>query len=166
MEFVELIAYFIGDIKPDGLEVVLASKSSKERKKSKHPEELSSFINTGFTAETRRQRSMELSISKLLHVVGERLPRRARTRVAILRSMLSNKRVPCSIYVLTDGAWTGHRNTETCGVDIPIRGLMDQMHAQGSRRTDVAIQFVQFGTDPVGHSRLEYLNNSIAIDPR
>lgn len=65
---------------------------------------------------------------------------------------------PQSIFVLTDGRW-GRSTSGACGVDWPIKRLIDAMKDKKLDRTHVMIQFIRYGDDEQGIRRLEHLDN-------
>ncbi|KAH6893037.1 hypothetical protein B0T10DRAFT_457151 [Thelonectria olida] len=66
---------------------------------------------------------------------------------------------PTSLFVLTDGIWE-HRTRSLGGnAERSIRTCMDMMKNQDMGPRDFCIQFVRFGDDRVGESRLTYLDD-------
>lgn len=90
--------------------------------------------------------------------------------LAILRPKLSELKDvdsrrsyrPISIYILTDGAWTGNNDAKT-----PILEAIEVLRANGLHRSTIGISFISFddGADvPENLSELDELGNSDGRD--
>ncbi|KAF5010237.1 hypothetical protein FDECE_3596 [Fusarium decemcellulare] len=65
---------------------------------------------------------------------------------------------PTSVLILTDGIWEGGDELGG-GLEANISRVVKQMEKKGIPRTGFTIQFVSFGNDPAGISRLKYLDD-------
>ncbi|KAH6997700.1 hypothetical protein BKA56DRAFT_6429 [Ilyonectria sp. MPI-CAGE-AT-0026] len=63
-----------------------------------------------------------------------------------------------TIFVFTDGRW-GLDEEPAGGVENPIRNLVNKIQQKGLGRTQVSLQFIQFGNDEMGKRYLPYLDN-------
>jgi len=70
-----------------------------------------------------------------------------------------NKHKPLSLYILTDGVWEAD-----CNPDATIRSLVKKLVDLGYTRQQVGIQFISFGDDPTGLSRLNHLDSGLDLD--
>jgi hypothetical protein len=64
-----------------------------------------------------------------------------------------------TLLVFSNGVWDEDVPTNGRGVENPIVKTVNQMLTRGIDRVDLAIQFVRFGSDPYGVSRLEHMDN-------
>jgi hypothetical protein len=62
-----------------------------------------------------------------------------------------------SVYVLTTGVWQ-KRPRPVCGVDEPIRNVVCKLNENKHLDTRVGVQFIHFGDDAIGASRVAYLD--------
>lgn len=60
---------------------------------------------------------------------------------------------PLSLYILTDGVWEGKSDPRK-----PIQKLVQTLVGWRMDKAQVGIQFINFGNDPVGLQRLQYLD--------
>ena len=66
------------------------------------------------------------------------------------------RRKPLSLYVFTDGNWQHGSD----GV-APVRILVEEINSKKLPKDRVGIQFIQFGKDPEGTKRLNYLDSGL-----
>jgi len=66
-----------------------------------------------------------------------------------------------SIFILTDGVWEAN-DKPGGGVENSIETLASIMRRRGLTRTHFGLQFVQFGKEEVGTSRMRYLDNELS----
>lgn len=74
-----------------------------------------------------------------------------------LSRRLHSRKKPLTIMVLTDGSW-GAGLPGAGGVQEPISVVINTMKSRKIPRTEVMIQFLQFGNDPDGEEYLKYLD--------
>jgi hypothetical protein len=91
------------------------------------------------------------------HLVDDVIIRRLPSGGSERRFSFSSKK-PISIFILTDGRW-GRDQLAACGVEKPIRKLMNEIMERKLNRTQVMIQFIRFGNDEDGIRHLEYLDD-------
>jgi len=77
-----------------------------------------------------------------------------------LVSNFQKRRRRTSIFILTDGIWEPN-NARGGGVENSIRSLANSMKQHNMARTTIGLQFVQFGNDKVGTSRMRYLDDEL-----
>lgn len=64
-----------------------------------------------------------------------------------------------SVYVFTDGDWGDARESrDACGVERPVRGLIEELKKRRLDRTQVSLHFVRFGDKENGRLHLERLD--------
>lgn len=71
-----------------------------------------------------------------------------------------NEKRGVNIYVLTDGVWQ-ERPQPFCGVENPIKTMVEKLEAHYSLGYHVGIEFISFGSDPVGIQRLKQLDSKL-----
>ncbi|KAL2189195.1 hypothetical protein L209DRAFT_682575 [Thermothelomyces heterothallicus CBS 203.75] len=65
-----------------------------------------------------------------------------------------------SIYVLTDGNWgPADCGGDACGVERPVRRLIEELRKRGLDRTQVSLHFIRFGNKENGRKHLERLDD-------
>lgn len=67
-----------------------------------------------------------------------------------------------TIYVFTDGVWQDR--PDLCGVEEPIKTIVDKLNSEGMMKCHVGIQFIRFGTHTLGGSRLKRLDSRLRRD--
>ncbi|KAM0204923.1 hypothetical protein ACHAPQ_003775 [Fusarium lateritium] len=74
-----------------------------------------------------------------------------------------NPKYPTSVLVLTDGVWE-RGPIQDSGVEESISRVIRRMDEKGVRDTDFTFQFVSFGNNPDGLSRLRYLDDEAVFE--
>ena len=74
----------------------------------------------------------------------------------ILLNILSKPLKPLSLYVLTDGIWEPE-----CDPAPLIRSFVLQLVDLRKLQSQVGVQFISFGKDPIGRKRMEQLDLSL-----
>lgn len=95
---------------------------------------------------------MEFSLSTILEKVKKRLS--------------SWHQRETSIYILTDAVWDDPTERYLCGVENPIRSLVNEMCNKNIMRTHVSLQFILFGEKAVSKRRLKYLDDDLGKELR
>ena len=70
---------------------------------------------------------------------------------------LARKKV--SVYVFTDGNWGPVDSPAACGVERPVRRLIEELKKRRLDRTQVSLHFVRFGKEDNGRRHLERLDD-------
>ncbi|KAF9773689.1 hypothetical protein IL306_008448 [Fusarium sp. DS 682] len=79
----------------------------------------------------------------------------------VLERVFDGKEVkPTNIYIFTDGVW----EPGEAQVEFVIKRAIDFLAKRGQPPSTLMFQFIQFGHDPVGHSRLQYLDGDDIVD--
>lgn len=87
------------------------------------------------------------------------IDKRVLPKATSLKSIMGIPTKKISVYVFTDGDWGNEDGLQGAGgVETPIRKLLEKMLRKGVSRTDIVIQFVQFGTSDIGRRNLDYLD--------
>ncbi|VUC31584.1 unnamed protein product [Clonostachys rosea] len=66
-----------------------------------------------------------------------------------------------TLLVFTDGVWNSSREDGVMGADAPIESLIKHMKQSDIGRPNISIQFLRFGSEPVGIRRLESLDDDL-----
>lgn len=67
-----------------------------------------------------------------------------------------------SVYVLTDGIWQDSP-PPVCGVEQPIRHVVEKLDQNSHLDAMVGIQFIRFGEDPRGRDRMDLLDSKPSL---
>lgn len=137
----EALAYIVKRLDPDGIDIYFTT--SGEVGHGSHREKLLVQLDkTKFDGHTMME-------SALARVLGNK----KRWSTSFLNS---NKNDGKSIYVFTDGMWHGN-DDYLCGIPELIKRKVEKMDS----RAKLGIQFIQFGNDAVGTSRLKELDDGL-----
>lgn len=155
------MAFILGKADPDGLDVALTFESEKIEH-NRRTEKLVEFVEGRFQKGAQSRCFIGASLQALVNRILKDLPENAgeKQKSRIQRFMSSKKR-PVSLYVLTNGIWDPSAREGVCGAHIPIMQLMTELRNRNLERSQVAIQFIRFGDDPVGVKRLNGLDNLV-----
>ncbi|KAF2116786.1 hypothetical protein BDV96DRAFT_34877 [Lophiotrema nucula] len=150
------LAWFVKKVDRDGLELRSAIPVARNQNRWNH-------IKTSTDVEKIATGLRKYSKSNLTHIMDEILDtyraemnkeyhRRKQKWVSVAKLTPGLK--PMTIYVFTDGVW----EPRTDLTDTILR-TVDALKATQQPSTQVGIQFIQFGNDPVGTERMEKLDN-------
>ncbi|KAK0652661.1 hypothetical protein B0T16DRAFT_427050 [Cercophora newfieldiana] len=138
---------------PDQVELAFASQPRKVYK-AKRTKRLQKLVER---CEYRGDgHMMESRMGDLIdNVIIPRLPYR---RFGFNLNLLARKKV--SVYIFTDGDWGDERHHgDACGVERPVKRLIDELKRRRLDRTQVSLHFVRFGDKENGRKHLEHLDN-------
>ncbi len=98
---------------------------------------------------------METRIGELIDSVI--IPRLPYKMFGVNVNIFARKQV--SVYVFTDGDWGDASNSgNACGVERPVKRLIEELKRRRLDRTQVSLHFVQFGDKENGKLHLERLD--------
>jgi hypothetical protein len=137
----EALAYLVKELDPDGIEVHFTKSRSVGHRRHRN-KLLGLFDGVKFEG----QSSMEATLSRIL----EMPKRKSWSFPSLSRHSVKEK----SVIVLTDGKWLGNK------VDGMPELIKRQVTKAGSKRS-LGIQFIQFGDDDLGTSRLRELDDQL-----
>jgi hypothetical protein len=141
----ETLSYIVKNYSPDG--VGLHSTRSPITSRNKKTSELLKVVDE---AKVEGKTFIKHRLNMLL---GEEYGK------AMAASPDSAKRImPLSLYILTDGVWLPE-----CSADDPFIHLVDQLIKFKLGSSQVAVQFIRFGSDPKGLQRLNHLNSELKL---
>jgi hypothetical protein len=150
------LAHLVNQVDPDGIELFFTSDPDKGCKSlwpklpMFHRGEIKSLVDL---VNDRRNKvsenvcHMELSLSTILDQVKKKLSSRHQRET--------------SIYILTDAVWDDPMDNYACGVDNPIRSLVQEMRKKNVMRTRISLQFILFGNNELSKRRLKYLDDDL-----
>ncbi|CAM1507875.1 Fc.00g047230.m01.CDS01 [Cosmosporella sp. VM-42] len=81
----------------------------------------------------------------------------------IFNDKVIKKSRPTSVLVFTDGVWHPETRSSSGNVETSIRSVVSKMVKEVIDRTDFTIQFVRFGENKLGVSRLRYLDDDLKL---
>jgi hypothetical protein len=111
-----------------------------------------------FTISSTQDKNFKDSTPALKHV-SSITPHSVSNMTMRLNSILAKynlMRKPLSLYIFTDGNWQ-HGSDAIA----PIRNMVSRMNKHNFPKEKVGIQFIQFGDDPEGTERLNYLDSQL-----
>lgn len=155
------MTYVIKDVDEDGLQVLLTSDRVVKKWKRRESSGLVKYVRKNFNSGGSDSCRMELCLSRLLEYVFDHQSKRRRSSHLLSWAQRQTGHRGVIIYVLTTGRWTRECKDDNLsgGANNPIITLVNKMRTNGMNRTDIVLQFVQFGDDIIGQRRLEYLDN-------
>lgn len=157
----ENMMYILSQADPNGLDIILTSDPEK-MEHNKSPEKLLRFVDNNFHQGAVGHCFIERSLALLTQRIIENLPSGPGEKKRFM-SFNKSKGRPINVYVLTNGIWdpTVRDGARVCGADRPITQLIKELEKRNLHKSQVAIQFVRFGNDPVGIERLVYLDDGL-----
>lgn len=136
---------------PDQVELAFASRPQKIYKASRMKKLEKLVKNCEYRGEGDM---MEDRIGKLIdNTIIPRLPYR---KFGVNFNILARK--PVSVYVFTDGNWGDASSGSACGVERPVKRLIEELQRRRLGRTQVSLHFVRFGDKENGKKNLELLD--------
>ncbi|KAG8164294.1 hypothetical protein KVR01_006212 [Diaporthe batatas] len=154
IDTVKALGYLVKHADPNGVELFVTSNPTRPRKSGAR--EISTLVRWLDNPERRYPGgpcNMESSLSSILDHVKSGLKKGP-------GFFQQTNRRGTSVYILTDAIWEGGTRKQ-CGVEDPIKDLVRKMQKLCKTRTTVALQFIQFGDDPLGKQRLQYLDDTL-----
>ncbi|KAI1131151.1 kinase-like domain-containing protein [Nemania abortiva] len=159
----DALTYVLKNVDPDGFEIHMTNSgkpiSQKDRKKL--------FEEFGYFDQHSPRDDlgccpMETVLSKIL---GKAV-KKALAPTSMLSRVRSRDIQGVSIYIFTNGVWEDRRDRdvsygEAGGVENAIKTAVGKLQTAGRMRTDLSIQFISFGDDPTGLSRMKWLDDDI-----
>jgi hypothetical protein len=152
-EILEGLSHLLETADPDGMDLYFTN--SAEEVHSRRPKDL---LRAFDSVQKFGQSNMKNSLARISAAYHpENIKKRSRT-ARFMRPWQSKKeKHGVNIYVLTDGMWESDSG-DLCGVDEPIRVLVKKYVEVGLDTGMVGIQFISFGNDKIGLSRLNRLD--------
>ena len=151
---VGVLAYMVKDCDPDGIELFYTISSDRPIKSTKSTVLMASLNNTTPSGIS----DIGIRLSSILNQYKAKLHRTYGAGTS--RTSFSRKDVrPLNLYVLTDGVWQPE-----CDAEAPIKELVKKLLELGMDKKKVGIQFIRFGNDAVGRSRLDHLDSDLEVD--
>ena len=150
---VSLLTYMLKDSDSDGLDVCFTQSTLKvnSRKSTKLSDAISHVPFQGTSdMRTRLSHILQEYKNKFGTVTTPSEPWYKRTR-------RPEAQKPLSFYILTNGIWQPNE------VGPIIISLVDSMRAKQLPKEHVGIQFIRFGEDPHGVSRLNHLDRGLGL---
>jgi len=152
------LAHIAKRLDPDRVELAFASQPRKVFK-ARRTKRLKKLVDR---CEYRGDGSMmESRMGDLVNsVIIPHLPYRI---FGVNVNIFARKKV--SIYIFTDGDWGDEeQHGDACGVERPIKRLIEEMKRRRLDRTEVSLHFVRFGQKENGRKYLEYLDDCGRVD--
>lgn len=142
------LSYLVKHADPDEMEVRLTNDPSIVRRQ-KYRKRLANFLGSV-------DLGGQCDIGRTLGMVLDNLQAQHNQDTALRAPFSRRKAVGTDIYVLTDGIWQD-------GGDWlhPIVTVLKSLEKSGTRKGDLGIQFIRFGHNPEGISRLEDLDDKL-----
>lgn len=142
----KILSYLVKRKDPDGLELkftVSSGNTYKSKKTSDLSQTLAGMAPHGIS-------NITSDLNGILYTYAERL--------AMPRGIRRKKVRPLSVYIFTDGVWQPE-----CEAIPPIKYIVEKLQQNGSPGDQAGLQFIRFGDDPMGLSRLEHLDSNLGL---
>ena len=150
---VSLLSYILKDTDDDGLDLFFTQ--STQRRNSGRATKLSEVVSrVTFTGIS----DMRTRLSQILQGYENKFgTTTSSSRSWYKRLGTPEPQKPLSFYVLTDGKWQPNE------VGPIILALVEAMRAFKLHKDHVGIQFIRFGHDPIGITRLNHLDHGLGL---
>ena len=166
IRFVHGLSYLVKEVDSDGFQISCTS-DPQQKETCKSSSDAVSFVKNKFANGGEASCLMELALDTVLNAIIDKLPgsgsQKKRNSLMSFPRFGSGSKAT-TIVVFTDGAW-GSSAESVCGVDAPIERCIRRMKKLDIERTHVALQFLRFGSDPVGKKRLHILDDELKKKP-
>jgi hypothetical protein len=149
----EALSYIVKDCDPDGTELYFTI-SSQYRKDQNTTKLLKMLINKSLKGLT----DIDLRLNEILEKYKAKLDEPSSWISSIRGIAKKEPKVvrPLNLYILTNGVWESQSTGET-----PIINLAQKLIQLGKIKSQVGIQFISFGDNPVGLERMRKLDSGL-----
>ena len=154
----DLLGYIVKRFDPDGVEVFFTM--SREPGKSRKFKKAKELVKELTGRQPRGKSNMKDRLGELLQAYRQRLEQPI-PNTSMFKSRAAAEPRCLNIYIFTDGDWQPESNVEP-----HIRSMVDCLEAHQLLNAQVGIQFIQFGENPEGTKRLEYLDSEMYPRPK
>lgn len=165
------LAHVLEKADDNGLDVFCTSAPTRPIHSSK-TDRLVNWVNENFAKGSMHRCFIEQSLQALTDKIIADLPRspgdtNGGFSIARIVTGKRTKGRPVSIYVLTNGVWNQDPAARdgVCGADQPIKQLIRELKARNLSKSQVAFQFIRFGSNETGTQRLTFLDDGLKGDP-
>ncbi|CAI6087926.1 unnamed protein product [Clonostachys chloroleuca] len=155
------LGYLVKELDPDGGEVRCTSDHTKVVK-FKKSSDAKRFVSETFADGKGAPCNMESALLAVADSIREPPSTVSSRLLSITRPGSGPKKT--SVLVFTDGVWDsslGNLENDLLGADESIESLIKHMKDSSIGRPNVSIQFLRFGSDPVGIRRLKSLDDDL-----
>ncbi|KAK3687787.1 hypothetical protein B0T22DRAFT_378036 [Podospora appendiculata] len=158
------LSYLVKGCDPNGIELYLLSNPSHQKKGQKDKtRDLVEHLKLEGVSKTAPSDSgsIESSFSTILARLKNQMKSDTTGLRSSFRSFVTTPNLTkANIYFLTDAKW-GPMGRSGPAIAQPIRTLVNEMRKHDRDRTDVSIQFIQFGADREARKQLKYLDDTL-----
>ncbi|CAG9962894.1 unnamed protein product [Clonostachys byssicola] len=158
LRWVSELSYLVKDLDPDRGEIRCTSDYTKVVR-FKNSTDARRFISQKFAHGEGGPCDMENALFSVAHSIRGAASTGSSRLSFITRSASVQKKT--TVLVFTDGVWNPSIENGLLSVNGPIESLIKHMKEKDIPRPDIAIQFIRFGSDPVGIRRLESLDDEL-----
>lgn len=155
------LGYLVKELDPDGGEVRCTSNHTKVVK-FKKSRDAKRFVSETFADGKGAPCNMESALLGVADSIREPPSTVSSRLLSITRPGSGPKKT--SVLVFTDGVWDsslGKLENDLMGADESIESLIKHMKDSSIGRPNISIQFLRFGSDPVGIRRLKSLDDDL-----
>uniref|UniRef100_A0A0B7KEL8 Protein kinase domain-containing protein n=1 Tax=Bionectria ochroleuca TaxID=29856 RepID=A0A0B7KEL8_BIOOC len=158
LRWVSELGYLVKELDPDGGEIRCTSDHTKVVK-FKRSTDAKRFVSEKFADGKGAPCNMENALLGVVDSIREPQSTVSSRLSFITRSGSGPKKT--TVLVFTDGVWDSSLKNGLIGVDKSIESLIKHMKDSGIGRPNISIQFLRFGSEPVGIKRLEFLDDKL-----
>ena len=149
-----LLGYMVKSKDPDGIELHF-TKSSERKDKAKNTSQL---LDTLATVPFKGKSNIRLQLGEILRDYHTKLRDQTPPR-SLLKLVRPRRRVRRqTVYIFTDGVWQPE-----CDPSEMIGKLVKSLEENHMEREQFGIQFIRFGNDPEGKTRLDKLDSGLGL---
>ena len=153
-DLLELLGYIVKSKDPDGIELHF-TKSSERKDKAKNTSQL---LRTLDAVRYIGKSNIRLQLGEILQDYHTKLRDQPPPR-SLLKLVRTRRRVRRqTVYIFTDGVWQPE-----CDPSEMIGKLVKSLEENHMEREQFGIQFIRFGNDPEGKTRLDKLDSGLGL---
>ncbi|CAH0025734.1 unnamed protein product [Clonostachys rhizophaga] len=158
LRWVSKLGYLVKELDPDGGEIRCTSDHNKTVKFTSSTE-AEKFVSEKFADGKGGPCDMENALFGVVDSIRGAAST-VSSRLSFLKRSGSGPK-KTTVLVFTDGVWDSSIESGVMGADEPIESLIKHMKKKDIGRPNISIQFLRFGSDPVGIRRLESLDDDL-----
>lgn len=162
VDVAKALAWFVKKLDKDGLELYTTVPDDQNKTRYHGIKKSTDFENIAMGLRRNKPSDITDTLGDILHEYATKLKNEYRKRDWARRAPSSFRKVqPKTIYIFTDAVWTP--DSDPTKIILEIVHTLQQNSQYGS--TQLGIQFIQWGHDPMGTMRLKRLDILKSFEP-